>query len=230
MRIAKFIAHCGVCSRRKAEELIEQKRVSVNGEIISSPALNVSENDEVKVDGARLKSTGKQRLWLYYKPAGLVTTHSDPQNRLTVFSQLPKSMPRVVSVGRLDLNSEGLLLLTNSGDLVREFENPRNEIERVYKVRVFGPKKPLDIDNKELKIDGVSYRPVSIKQASVSTSQAPRCNAWYEVILKEGKNREIRKIFQHYGYEVSRLIRVSFGQYSLGALKRGQVKEVVIEQ
>ncbi len=225
MRIAKFIANNGICSRRAAEKLIEQGVVSIDGEIINSPAINVSESNVIIVNGQKLRHDSTPRLWIYYKPIGLITTHLDPQGRTTIFQTLEGKLPRVVSVGRLDINSEGLLLLTNSGDLSRYYESPANKIERIYKVRVFGREKELDFQNQAIVIDGIKYHPKSIKLINKVAA-----NSWYEVILTEGKNREIRKIFEHFGFEVSRLIRTSFGSYSLGNLKPGEFREVKIDR
>jgi 23S rRNA pseudouridine2605 synthase len=219
-RIAKFIASSGVCSRREAEALITSLKVKVDGEIISSPALNVSSDNVIEVNGQIIKKAAEKRLWLYYKPVGLITTHSDPENRPTVFEQLPE-LPRVISVGRLDLNSEGLLLLTNSGEIASNMESPKNKFERVYLVRVYGDITRIKSIPKVITIDGVRYSPKSIKL----TSQG-RVNSWFEVVLTEGKNREIRRIFEHFGLQVNRLIRTSYGPYHLGNLKPGQYKEV----
>ena len=222
-RLAKFMARSGVCSRREAEEYIKQQRVTVNGEIISSPAFNVEGTEKILFDGEKLPQIDKTRLWIYYKPVGLVTTHKDEQNRETVFANLPPYMPRVVSVGRLDLNSEGLLLLTNNGELSRELELPKNAWSRRYRVRVHGR-----IDNKKLEslkngveIDGVSYGKVN----TVIDSQNGT-NAWLTVTLNEGKNREVRKLMKFVGLDVARLIRVSYGPFQLGSLKKGEIKEV----
>lgn len=224
MRIAKFIAASGLCSRRAAEKWISDGRVEVDGEVLTSPALNISENSVVKVDGKIIDSLPEAKLWVYYKPLGLITTHSDPENRPTIFDQL-KKLPRVVSIGRLDINSEGILLLTNNGELSRYFERPENEIERKYKVRVYGRGRVLDIENKKIIIDRVAYRPKSIKLTKKSGA-----NSWYEVVLTEGKNREIRKIFEHFGFEVSRLIRISYGVYNLGNMRPGEFKEVKVDE
>jgi len=224
MRIAKFIAGAGICSRRQAERLIEQGEVMVDGQVITSPALNIDETNAIKVSGKSITKPTSDRLWIYYKPAGLITTHSDPQNRLTIFQELEGKLPRVISVGRLDLNSEGLLLLTTSGDLSRYFESPSNKFERVYKVRSFGRGKEISLNNKSITIDGMTYHPKSIKLTKKNIS-----NSWYEVVLTEGKNREIRRIFEHFGHEVSRLIRTRFAQYSLGDMKPGEYKEVKID-
>ncbi len=224
MRIAKFIAASGLCSRREAEKWIYDGRVEVDGKVLSSPALNISGSNIIKVDGKVVESLPEAKLWIYYKPLGLITTHSDPEGRSTIFEQLRK-LPRVVSVGRLDINSEGILLLTNNGELSRYLERPENKIERTYKVRVYGRGRSLDIENKKIVIDEVVYRPKSIKLTKKSGA-----NSWYEVVLTEGKNREIRKIFEHFGFEVSRLIRTSYGVYNLGDMKPGEFKEVKINE
>lgn len=219
-RIAKFIASSGVCSRREAERLITALKVKVDGEIISSPALNVSSDNLIEVNGQIIKKVEKRRLWLYYKPVGLITTHSDPENRPTVFEQLPE-LPRVISVGRLDLNSEGLLLLTNSGEIANKMESPKNKFERVYLVRAYGDITRIKSIPKIIIIEGIRYSPKSVKLKDQSG-----VNSWFEVILTGGKNREIRRIFEHFGLQVNRLIRTSYGPYSLGNLKPGQYKEI----
>ncbi len=222
-RIAKRMARAGLCSRREAEVWIAEGRVSVNGKKISSPALNVSGSDSIKVDGKLLAAKEQARLWLYHKPTGLVTTHKDPEGRPTVFSALPKDLPRVISVGRLDLNSEGLLLLTNDGDLARKLELPATGWIRRYRVRVFGHITPAMISEmkKGVVSEGVHYGPV---EAVVDGGKGD--NAWLTVSLKEGKNREVRKIFEHFGCKVSRLMRLSYGPFQLGNLEKGEVKEV----
>ena len=224
MRIAKFISGSGVCSRRQAENLIEQGRVKINSVIIDKPAINILEGDIVEVDGKKLHYNIVPRIWAYHKPVGLICTHSDPQGRVTIFEELKNKLPRVISVGRLDINSEGLLLLTNSGDLARYLESPKNKIDRIYKVRAFGNQRPINLLNKIIEVDGITYKPKSIKQTQSGH------NSWYEVILTEGKNREIRRIFEHFGFEVNRLIRTSFGKYSLGDLKPGEFQEVQLDE
>lgn len=222
-RIAKYLARAGVCSRREAEKLIMQERVTVNGKVIDSPAFNVEGDEKIKVDGEKVAAPEQTRLWLYHKPTGLVTTHSDTQGRPTVFDNLPAGLPRVISVGRLDLNSEGLLLLTNNGELSRLLELPQNAWSRRYKVRVHGmldKKKLADLENGAV-VDGVQYGSVKITIESEQGS-----NAWLSVTLSEGKNREIRKLMKSVGLEVARLIRLSYGPFQLGALKKGEVKEV----
>lgn len=217
------MARAGLCSRREAEAWIAEGRVIVNGKKIDSPALNVSESDSIKVDGKLLAAKDVTRLWLYHKPTGLVTTHKDPEGRRTVFDALPKELPRVISVGRLDLNSEGLLLLTNDGDLARKLELPATGWIRRYRVRVFGKITPAMIAEmkKGIVADGVHYGSV---EAVVDGGKGD--NSWLTVSLKEGKNREVRKIFEHFGCKVSRLMRLSYGPFQLGSLEKGEVKEV----
>ena len=222
-RLAKFMARSGVCSRRQAEEYILQKRVTVNGEIVESPAFNVTGDEKILFDGEKLPEIQQTRLWLYHNPTGLVTTHKDEKERPTVFDNLPAGMPRVISVGRLDLNSEGLLLLTNNGELSRKLELPSNGWLRRYKVRVHGA-----VDGKKLKallkgtvIDGVEYGPV---KAEIESTQGS--NSWLLVTLSEGKNREIRKVMKSIGLDVARLIRLSYGPFQLGSLKKGEAREV----
>lgn len=222
-RIAKFIARSGVCSRREAEELIRQKRVTVNGETIDSPALNVEGTEKILIDGEKLPAIENTRLWVYYKPVGLITTHKDEQDRETVFANLPEGMPRVISVGRLDLNSEGLLLLTNSGELSRKLELPSNGWSRRYKVKVHGKlnKNKLAELEKGITVDGVTYGSIKVE---IESEQGT--NAWLRVTLQEGKNREIRKVMNAVGLDVARLIRLSYGPFQLGSLKKGEVKEI----
>lgn len=225
-RIAKFMARSGVCSRRAAEELILQKRVTVNGEIIDSPAFNVEGTEKILLDGEKLPQIETTRLWIYYKPEGLVTSHKDDQDRPTVFKNLPAGMPRVISVGRLDLNSEGLLLLTNNGDLSRKLELPSNGWMRRYKVRVHGlvdNKKIADLQ-KGIVVDGVKYG--SIKTEIEITKGT---NTWLMVTLTEGKNREIRNVMRAIGLNVNRLIRLSYGPFQLGSLQKGEVKEIPLK-
>ena len=222
-RLAKFIARSGLCSRRDAEKYILEGRVTVNGEVVSIPAFNVEGSEQVLFDGEKLPETEKTRLWLYYKPAGLITTHKDEKNRPTVFDHLPPSLPRVMSVGRLDLNSEGLLLLTNNGDLSRALELPQNAWSRRYRVRVHGRvdvKKLAELE-KGVTVEGVKYGKV---MAVVDSTQGS--NAWLSITLTEGKNREIRKLMKFIGLEVARLIRVSYGPFQLGNLKKGEIREV----
>lgn len=222
-RIAKRLARAGLCSRRDAERWIAEGRVMVNGRILDTPAVVVSEADRIVVDGKPLAAPERSRLWLYYKKRGLMTTHRDPQGRPTVFENLPEDMPRVISVGRLDFNSEGLLLLTNDGALARRLELPSTGWLRRYRVRVHGQvaEQLLARLSQGITIDGVSYGAI---QASVERQKGD--NAWLLLGLREGKNREIRRVMEHLGYPVSRLIRVAYGPFQLGALVEGEVKEV----
>ncbi len=222
-RIAKVIARSGLCSRREAEELVKQGRVEVNKEVLESPAFNVSSGDDIRVDGEKLPSKAKTRLWLYHKPTGLITTHKDEKQRKTVFETLPDNMPRVISIGRLDLNSEGLLILTNDGELSRNLELPSTKWVRRYKVKVTGfvdEKKLADLKN-GIEVDGIKYGSIDVQIENQSKSIT-----WLLVSLTEGKNREIRRVMAHLGLTVARLIRLSYGPFQLGNLKRGGVKEV----
>jgi 23S rRNA pseudouridine2605 synthase len=222
-RIAKAIARAGVCSRRDAEAMILEGRVSVNGKKLTSPALNVTENDDIRIDGKPLPTAERTRLFRYYKPRGLVTTAKDPQGRPTVFASLPEGMPRVISVGRLDLNSEGLLLLTNDGGLARRLELPSTGWVRRYRVRVHGDVAQAQLDQlaKGTEVEGVRYGAV---QATLDRKQGD--NVWMTMSLTEGKNREIRKLCGHFGWPVSRLIRVAYGPFQLGHLEPGDIEEV----
>jgi 23S rRNA pseudouridine2605 synthase len=223
-RIAKAIARAGVCSRRDAEAMILEGRVTVNGKKLTSPALNVTERDDIRIDGKPLPAAERTRLFRYYKPRGLVTTAKDPQGRPTVFASLPAGMPRVISVGRLDLNSEGLLLLTNDGELARRLELPSTGWVRRYRVRVHGEVQQAQLDQlaRGIEIEGVRYGAV---QATLDRKQGD--NVWLTMSLTEGKNREIRKICGHFGWPVSRLIRVAYGPFQLGShLNPGDIEEV----
>jgi len=222
-RLAKYMARSGVCSRRDAEKYILQERVSVNGEIIKTPAFNVKEGDIILLDGEKLPEIEATKLFIYYKPVGFITTHKDEKGRQTVFDLLPPSIGRVVSIGRLDLNSEGLLLLTNNGALARELELPSNAWSRRYRVRVHGKVNEARLKEIEsgVTIDGVTYGKVGIVLDSQNGT-----NAWLTVTLNEGKNREIRKLMKFVGLDVARLIRVSYGPFQLGNLKKGELKQV----
>jgi len=224
-RIAKRMARAGICSRRDAERLIEAGRVTVNGKVIESPALNVTAADKITVDGKPVGAPEAPRLWRYHKPSGTITTASDPQGRPTVFEKMPPEMPRVVSVGRLDFNTEGLLLLTNDGEIKRHLELPANAWLRHYRVRVYGgvDEKKLAALSKGITISGIHYEGI---KAEVEKEKKEGMNVWISITIKEGKNREVRKIMEHLGLQVTRLIRTSFGPFQLGKLSRGGVEEV----
>lgn len=224
-RIAKKIAAAGLCSRRDAEKWIEQGRIVVNGQKLLTPAFTVSNADEIVVDGKPLQAAPKVRMWCYHKPAGLLTTAKDPMGRPTVFESLPKNMPRVVSVGRLDLNSEGLLLLTTSGEIARSLELPTRGWKRQYRVRIHGKITP-DIIQKAaqgITFKGIHYAPCHIE---IEPVQAGGQNQWIKITLTEGKNREIRKMMESFSLQVSRLIRIAYGPFQLGNLPKGEVREI----
>ncbi|WFE73547.1 pseudouridine synthase [Roseinatronobacter sp. S2] len=222
-RIAKVLARAGVASRREAEVMITAGRVAVNGKRIDSPALNVTTRDRISVDGKPLAAAEPARLWMYHKPLGLVTTTRDEQGRQTVFDALPDDMPRVMSIGRLDLNSEGLLLLTNDGDLKRRLELPSTGWLRKYRVRVNGT--PTDDMLAPLR-DGVKIEGERFQPMIVNIDRQQGANAWLTIGIREGKNREIRRAMDHVGLSVNRLIRVSYGPFQLGQLAKGAVAEV----
>jgi len=223
MRIAKAIAHAGICSRRDAERMIEAGRVAVNGKVLATPAHVVTAKDRITVDGKPLPEGQSPRLFRYHKPRGLVTSHKDPQGRRTVFEALPESLPRVVSVGRLDINTEGLLLLTTDGELARHLELPSTGWLRRYRVRVHGrvTEEALDALRRGVTIDGIHYGPVEVR---IDREQG--ANLWLTLGLREGKNREVKRLAEHLGLTVNRLIRVSFGPFALGDLAEGAVEEV----
>jgi 23S rRNA pseudouridine2605 synthase len=222
-RVAKLLARAGLCSRRDAERWIAEGRVSFKGEVLTSPAINISDPHELSVDGKPLPAADRARLWRYHKPTGLVTTHRDEKGRKTVFAALPKELPRLISVGRLDLNSEGLLLLTNDGALARRLELPENGWLRRYRVRVHGKIDPKQLATLEtgVTVEGVSYGPI---HAVLERQQG--ANAWLMVSLREGRNREVRKVMAHLELPVSRLIRIAYGPFQLGNLASGGIEEV----
>ena len=222
-RIAKVIARAGHASRRDAEKLILAGQVSVNGRVIDSPALNVTADDKIIVNGTPLAEAEPTRLWLYHKPTGLVTTARDEQGRATIFENLPEDLPRVMSVGRLDLNSEGLLLLTNDGEIKRKLELPSTGWLRRYRVRIKGAPKDDDLNplRKGIDVEGTKYQPMQ-----VTLDRQQGANAWLTVGLREGKNREIRRAMEAIGLTVNRLIRISYGPFQLGDLASGAVEEV----
>lgn len=222
-RIAKVLARAGIASRREAERLILEGRVSVNGVALSTPATLVAEGDAIAVDGKPVREPERTRLFRYHKPAGLVVTHRDPQGRPTVFEKMPPAMPRVVSVGRLDLSSEGLLLLTNDGGLARRLELPANAWLRRYRVRVYGLVDEARLARlaEGVTIEGVRYGAI---EAGLDSRRGD--NAWLTVSLREGKNREVRRVLEHLGLRVSRLIRLAYGPFQLGQLPKGAIEEV----
>ena len=226
IRLNKALATLGICSRRDADRLIESGKISVNGSNISEVGTKIIEGDKIKIDGKEyiFKNKKKTKVWLYYKPVGLVTTHHDEKGRLTVFDDLKSKInERVISVGRLDLNSEGLLILTNDSNFARMAESPKTGWERHYKVRIFGDLKNNIVVTigKGLMIDGIKYAPMKIIPLRESSGK----NHWIECILTEGKNREIRKIFNHFGLAVNKLIRTQYGPYELGDMKPGEVRK-----
>ena len=222
-RIAKVMARAGLCSRREAERWIAAGRVVVDGKVLTTPAVTVSGKNVILVDGEALPPAAPARLWRYHKPTGLVTSHGDPQGRPTVFERLTGTLPRVVSVGRLDLNSEGLLLLSNDGELARRLELPSTGWTRRYRVRVHGTvnERKLKGLEKGVTVSGIKYGPIR-----AVLDKQNRANAWLTVSLEEGRNREIRKVMEHMGLEVNRLIRLAYGPFQLGNLKRGQTSKV----
>jgi 23S rRNA pseudouridine2605 synthase len=222
-RIAKYLARAGVASRRDAEKLLDQRAVRMNGEIVTHPATFVKPGDVILVKGQPVAEPQRTRLWRFHKPEGLVTTHRDPEGRPTVFEKLPTFMPRVISVGRLDLNSEGLLLLTNDGALARRLELPANGWTRRYRVRIFGSPEPAELAKLAdgITIEGTRYRSI---HAELDSRKGD--NSWISVSLQEGRNREIRRVMAHLGWKVSRLIRVAYGPFQLGKLEIGAVDEV----
>ena len=226
-RVAKVIARAGLCSRREAERWIAAGRVTLDGERLATPATLAGPESAILVDGQPLPKREPARLWLYHKPRGLMTTSRDPQGRPTVFERLPKDMPRVVSVGRLDLTSEGLMLLTNDGSLARHLALPATGWLRRYRARVYGTVEPerLAALAKGATIEGVRYGPI---RAHLEEHARPgrTANAWLALSLAEGKNREVRRVCEHLGLTVSRLIRVAYGPFQLGGLARGEVREV----
>ena len=222
-RIAKVIARAGVCSRRDAERLIEAGRVTLNGKTVKAAAVNVTAQDMIRIDGKVLPRKEEARLWRYHKPEGLVVSHKDPEGRPSVFDKLREQLPRVVSIGRLDINTEGLLLLTNDGELSRALELPSAGWIRRYRVRAYGKADDAMLAKiaKGVEIEGIKYGPVDAK-----IDQTQGDNVWLTIAIKEGKNREVKKLCEFVGLRVNRLIRLAFGPFLLGELKRGGLEEV----
>jgi 23S rRNA pseudouridine2605 synthase len=221
-RVAKFLARAGVCSRRDAERLIAEGRVKLNGKVLDTPAVKVTAQDKVSVDGRPIGAAEPTRLWRFHKPTGLVTTHRDPAGRATVFEHLPGDMPRVISVGRLDLTSEGLLLLTNDGALARRLELPSNGWLRRYRARAFGRVEQAELDTLKdgVTVEGVRYGPIDARLERAAA------NSWITLSLSEGKNREVRRVLEALGLKVNRLIRIAYGPFQLGTLAPGAVEEI----
>jgi 23S rRNA pseudouridine2605 synthase len=222
-RIAKVIARAGLCSRRDAERLVAERRVTVDGRVLDSPALNVRPGQRVTVDGKPLPAAEPARLFRYHKPRGVVTTARDPEGRKTVYDTFPEGLPRLMPVGRLDLSSEGLLLLTNDGELKRRLELPSTGWLRRYRVRVHGHPEdaPLNALAGGITVDGVTYGSIDAK---LDRNQGD--NAWLTMALREGRNREVRRVLEHLGFQVSRLIRVAYGPFQLGSLPERGIEEV----
>ena len=218
-----MLARAGVASRREVEKMIKAGRITLEGKVVTSPATFISSAREIKVDGEAVAGKEETRLWLYHKPRGLVTSHRDEAGRATLFDALPETLPRVISVGRLDINTEGLLLLTNDGELARYLEHPSSGIRRKYRVRVHGKvdREKLKKLEKGITVEGVNYGPI---RAEVEKVQGT--NTWLTLFLKEGKNREVKKVLGHLGLKVTRLIRTHFGPFALGNLNREGIREI----
>ena len=222
-RIAKRLSRSGICSRREAERWLADGRVTVDGERIFNPATLVTDQSIIMVDGKRVAQPEQPKLWRYHKPRGVLSTNIDPENRPTVFDHLPKNLPRVMLVGRLDFNSEGLLLLTNDGELARSLELPSTGWERQYRVRAYGL---IDESRLGSLADGITVDGVKYKSIQAKLDKRRGENSWITVVLQEGKNREIRKVMEYLGLRVNRLIRVAYGPFQLGELQRDTVREV----
>ena len=221
-RIAKVIADSGHCSRREAEKLIFEGRVRVNGKIIESPALLISD-ESIKIDNKLINNKQKTRLWIFHKPAGFLTSSTDPKNRKTIYNILPSDLPRLISIGRLDYNSEGLLLMTTNGELARYVELPKTGWIRKYRVRVHGKINEYRLKNL---INGITIDNIKYKFSEVKIEKSNSTNSWLILSLKEGKNREIRKVMEFFGLKVNRLVRISYGPFNLGNLYKGNMREI----
>ncbi|MBT5185661.1 MAG: rRNA pseudouridine synthase [Kordiimonadaceae bacterium] len=223
-RIAKVLARAGVGSRRAVERMIEASMVKINGQIVESPATLITSVEGVTVDDQKVNPPEAPKLWIYHKPTGRLTTYYDPEGRPTIFEALPANIPRVISVGRLDLNTEGLLLLTNDGGLARWLELPSTGWVRTYRVRVNGRfhHKRLEEISKGVNIEGVNYRSVEV----ILDDRKEGVNQWLTIKIKEGKNREVRKLLEYAGLTVTRLLRTAYGPFELKTLQRGSIEEV----
>ena len=222
-RIAKLLARAGIASRREIERMIEERRIAINGVPIEKPATLLTSLQGVTVDGKPVQAAEAARLFRYHKPAGLLTAERAPQGRLTIYDRLPQGLPRVIPVGRLDLNTEGLLLLTTDGGLKRQLELPSSGVERVYRARVFGE---ISQDRLEALIEGIEIEGVRYGSIDANLERRTGRNAWVEMKLTEGKNREVRRVLEHLGLKVSRLLRTAYGPFPLGDLQPGEVDEV----
>lgn len=222
-RIAKVLARAGVASRREVERMITAGRISVDGTLLTTPAFLITGHEKILVDDKPIEAKQSPRLWRYHKPVGLLTTHNDPGGRPTVFENLPKDLPRVISIGRLDMTSEGLLLLTNDGELARKLELPKTGFARKYRARAYGKPTQAQLDKLKhgVKIDGIQTGPI---EATLDKQQGT--NAWISITIREGKNREVRRALETIGLKVNRLIRISYGPIQLGDLMRGKVEEI----
>ena len=225
MRIAKFISNSGYCSRRDAEKLISQKKVYINNKICLEPNVNVNISDKIEIDKKKIILKNELKLWKIYKPIKIICTNKDPQKRKTIFDMLPEKMPRVISIGRLDYMSEGLLLLTNNGDYARKMELPSSNIIRIYKVCIKGSidKEKINLINKGIKINKIIYNKIKVKIEKRNNN-----NAWLIFKLKEGKNREIRKICEYFNWHIIKLIRIQYGKFKISNQKPGEIVEVKI--
>ncbi|WP_300392093.1 pseudouridine synthase [Henriciella sp.] len=223
-RIAKWLARAGIASRRACETMIENGEIAVNGRKLTSPAFKVTGSETITVKGKRISAPDATRLWRYHKPSGLITTTEDPAGRRTIFDEMPKHLPRVITVGRLDLTTEGLLLLTNDGELARALELPSNEFPRIYRARAHGRVTPekLQALAEGIEVDGVRYAPIKAE-----LERETGTNNWIRVKLSEGKKREVRRALESVGLDVNRLIRISYGPFALDDLHPGAVEEVL---
>jgi len=222
IRVAKVISQSGLCSRREAEQLITQGRVTVNGVVIENPAVFITDQS-IKVDGKLINAKQDTRLWIFYKPVATITSTKDPKNRKTIFKILPKEMPRVISVGRLDFNTEGLLILTTNGALASYLEMPKSKWVRKYRARVYGK---LDHDRLKSLENGITVSGIHYGSIKVEIDVEKESNSWLTISLQEGKNREIRNVMEHLGLQVNRLIRTSFGPFMLGNMQIGELREI----
>jgi 23S rRNA pseudouridine2605 synthase len=222
-RIAKLLAHAGIASRREIERMIADGRIAIDGVTVDTPATILMSTKGVTVDGKPVKPPQSTRLFLFHKPNGVLTTERDPKGRKTIYDVLPKDLPRLMPVGRLDLNTEGLLLMTNDGEFKRQLELPASEVERIYRVRAFGDISQAQLENlmMGIEIDGIRYAPID-----ANLERRTGANGWLEMRLREGKNREIRRVLEHLGLKVSRLIRVAYGPFILADLPAGKIGEV----